>query len=230
MAKQQVKKTAVRKSATVKAVKKSARKTAVTRSAAKKVTRSKTTTAPTRSAARKVVKKAARPAGGVTEPVITKRSARKTVRQKQVSQKMAPKELVSKKQAQKKAAITAPVKRTVRKIAQRSTAPSRDVERALERPTTLSWPDAVDAGHDIHVHFGIDQHGPDPRAQLHAVQGSPNELHPGTTRKTGKSHDRPGSQLERKRHQYPSSNVPNKGSAHTAQAKGKRRNEQPSGE
>lgn len=51
----------------------------------------------------------------------------------------------------------------------------------------------------------------------------PNELHRGHTATAGPSHDRPGSQPERVKHQYPNSNKPNAGSARSTQYKGKRR-------
>ncbi|MBK9415685.1 MAG: hypothetical protein IPN62_00020 [Flavobacteriales bacterium] len=53
----------------------------------------------------------------------------------------------------------------------------------------------------------------------------PNELHRGQTATSGPSHDRPGSQPERVKHQYPNSNTPNAGSARSAQYKGKRRDQ-----
>ncbi|MGV3636120.1 MAG: hypothetical protein ACO1NQ_00610 [Flavobacteriales bacterium] len=51
----------------------------------------------------------------------------------------------------------------------------------------------------------------------------PNELHRGQTAASGASHDRPGSQPERVKHQYPNGNKPNAGSARSAQYKGQRR-------
>lgn len=51
----------------------------------------------------------------------------------------------------------------------------------------------------------------------------PNEAHRGQTARAGTTHDRPGSQIERKRHLYPNGNRPNSGSARSSGAKGRRR-------
>ncbi|MDX9750817.1 MAG: hypothetical protein RBT71_07025 [Flavobacteriales bacterium] len=175
----------------------------------------------TRNTARKA---AARKSAGKPTPA---QAAKKAAQAEKQAEKTVNKATARKSAAKK----TAAAKKTSvgRNSARRSTAKKTPTagKMAPERGVPgAAWPDAIEAGRDVHAP-AIDHRGAEPRAQVHAVQGSPNELHPGVTRRAGKSHDRPGSQPERKRHQYPASEQPNRGSAHTTEAKGRRRPTEP---
>lgn len=192
---------------------------------------SKRTTSPAKKTAgrRTTAKKAApRKAGkGAPKQAAAKKaaSAKKTASKRAASpvKKTATKRTTSaaKQTATKRAA--SPVKKTATKRSTRRSVPTAK-EVQVERPvqdSTANWPNALEAAHDQPQTLPA-QHL-DPRAALHTVQGSPNEHHPGSTRRAGATRDRPGSQPERKRHQYPGSNNPNRGSARSAEAKGRRR-------
>ncbi len=192
---------------------------------------SKRTTSPAKKTAgrRTTAKKAApRKAGkGAPKQAAAKKaaSAKKTASKRAASpvKKTATKRTTSaaKQTASKRAA--SPVKKTATKRSTRRSVPTAK-EVQVERPvqdSTANWPNALEAAHDQPQTLPA-QHL-DPRAALHTVQGSPNEHHPGSTRRAGATRGRPGSQPERKRHQYPGSNNPNRGSARSAEAKGRRR-------
>lgn len=126
---------------------------------------------------------------------------------------------------------TAPA-RKVRKAAPAKAVGTRAVkrEKVTARPDISRWPQAL---HDP------TERTPDPEvgaidaqrrsfrerllAEEAQVDRDPNELHRGRTGTAGPSHDRPGSQPERKRHQYPNGNRPNSGSARSTAGKGRRR-------
>ncbi len=124
-------------------------------------------------------------------------------------------------------------------------APSRAVEQALARSKRGTTTPSMTARNEEEAELQI-AHPPhtapeesetnvQPEAPPHKKgmsflrQGrpKPNELHRGQTVEKGSTHDRPGSQLERERHTYPNGNVPNAGSARSAQYKGKRRDSGP---
>jgi len=176
---------------------------------------------------RKTTKKAA--SKRTTSPA-KKTAGRRTTAKKAAPRKAgkgAPKQAAAKKAASAKKTASkraaSPVKKTATKRSTRRSAPTAK-EVQVERPvqdSTANWPNALEVAHDQPQTLPA-QHL-DPRAALHTVQGSPNEHHPGSTRRAGATRDRPGSQPERKRHQYPGSNNPNRGSARSAEAKGRRR-------
>lgn len=180
---------------------------------------SKRTTSPAKKTAgrRTTAKKAAPRKAGKGAP--KQAAAKKAASAKKTASKRAASPV--KKTATKRAA--SPVKKTATKRSTRRSVPTAK-EVQVERPvqdSTANWPNALEAAHDQPQTLPA-QHL-DPRAALHTVQGSPNEHHPGSTRRAGATRDRPGSQPERKRHQYPGSNNPNRGSARSAEAKGRRR-------
>lgn len=168
---------------------------------------------------------------------------KKVALKRPVARTTAPKKVVLKKSAMPKPkGRVASVKVNKSK---ESVAPSRAVEQALARSERGTTTPSMTARNEEETELQI-VHPPhitpeeveakvQPEVPPHKKgmsflrQGrpKPNELHRGQTAEKGSTHDRPGSQLERERHTYPNGNVPNAGSARSAQYKGKRRDNGP---
>jgi hypothetical protein len=208
-----------------------AKKAAARKSAPKKKAAAKKKAAPKKKAAMKKMakKKAAMKKAAMRKPA---RRGGKAATKKAAPKKSAMKRAPMKKAAapKKKAAMKQPMGRSNRPAPKKKAAPK---EPTMKPVSTRDWPEPLQ--NDVKVDVGTkkDNEGDASKAEqkVHPVrsfmrqvqEAKPNELHPGQTAEHGQSNDRPGSQLERERHQQPNGNITNSGSARSTQYKGQRR-------
>lgn len=213
------------KKAAKKSVKKAAKK-AVTKKAAPKKAAKKGAMKKSAVAKRTAMKKAAPKKAAVKKAATKKVAPKKAVAKKADVKKVALKKTAVKRPAAKKAAPQRPVTKKVAKKAVRKPSPAEQQRLTKDWPQPLQPELTVKQGEGPDASAELEQPTPKPHKsfaqQAKERQAKPNELHPGQTAQSGSSHDRPGSQPERVRHQYPNANQPNAGSGRSTGYKGKR--------
>lgn len=201
-----------------------AKKTAGTRAASKRSTRSSTATKAKKVAKRSPVKSGRAVVKKAAKPTISKRTGTVPVKKRTAAKKSAARVAVKRAKPQAKA--------LQKPIATRHAVRKKVVRRTprVVVPNTEHWPQALNGAVEVKLDpqaEAVDAQRRSFRERLLAeeaqVDHAPNELHRGRTGSNGPSNDRPGSQPERKRHQYPNGNRPNSGSARSAAGKGRRR-------